>query len=68
MKIPTLLAHLASIRGARTEVSPEAIWGDAGTKFTHPEMLVMSLYSLTLPFLRYISILELIDILPLGFL
>jgi hypothetical protein len=24
-----------------TEVSPEAVWGDAGTKFPHPEMVVM---------------------------
>ena len=31
--------------GARTEVSPKAIWGDAGTKFPHPEMVVMSVYS-----------------------
>ncbi len=33
------------IRGARTEVSLEAIWGDVGTKFLHPKMVVMSVYS-----------------------
>ena len=43
-QIPTLLSLSASIRGARNKVSPEAIWGDAGTKFPHPEISVMSLF------------------------
>ncbi len=35
-QIPTLLALSESTRGVRTEVSPVAVWGDAGTKFPHP--------------------------------
>ena len=30
---------------ARNEVSPEAVWGDVGTKFPHPEMVVISIYT-----------------------
>lgn len=64
-QIPTLLAISASIHGARTKVSPEAVCGDAGTKFSHPEIIVMSFYALTLPSRRSISLLGLIDILLL---
>jgi len=32
--------------GARIEVSPEVVWGDVGTKFPHPKMAMMSVYTL----------------------
>ena len=35
-QIPTLLALSAIANREHTEVSPEAIWGDVGTKFLHP--------------------------------
>ena len=42
---PYTTGPFASSCGARTEVSPEAVWGDAGTKFLHPKMVMMSVYS-----------------------
>ena len=33
---PYTIGPLALARKVRTEVSPEAVWGDAGTKFLHP--------------------------------
>ena len=53
--IPTLLALSASIHGVHTEVSPEAIWGDARTKFPHTYMSVIPFYTLNLPLHRLIS-------------
>ena len=38
---PTPLALSASAYGAWTKVSPETVWGDAGTKFLHPKMVMM---------------------------
>jgi len=35
-KIHTLLVISASAYGVQTKVLPEAVWGDAGTKFPHP--------------------------------
>jgi len=52
---PTLLALSASIHLARIEVSPKAVWGDAGTKFPHLEISVMSFYGLDLSPHRSIS-------------
>ena len=46
----------ASIRGMQSEVSPEAVWGDAGTNFPHPDMSVMLFYTLNLPLHRSISL------------
>jgi len=62
-QIPTLLDLSAPICKAQTEVSPEVVWGDVGTKFLHLEMVVMWFCALTLPSCRLISLLGLIDIL-----
>jgi len=40
------MALLASTHGACTKVSPEVVWGDIGTMFLHPEMVVMSFDSI----------------------
>lgn len=40
--IPTLLATLASARGAQTEVALEAVWGVVEQSFRTLEMVVMS--------------------------
>jgi len=50
------------IRRMRTEVSPEAVWGDVGTKFSHPMMVVMSVIFPNLPSCRLISPLRLIKV------
>jgi len=65
---PYTTSTFASIHGAWTEVSPEAIWGDARTKFPHPEIVMMLFYTLTLPSCRPISPLGIINVLLLlGF-
>ena len=40
-KISVLLAHSATVCGARTEVSPEVVWEGAGTRFPHPRDVLM---------------------------
>ena len=35
-QIPTLLGLSTLARGVQTEVSPEVVWGDVGTKFLQP--------------------------------
>jgi len=39
---PTLLALSATTHVAKAAVSPEAVWGDAETKFPNPEISTMS--------------------------
>jgi len=40
-KIPVLLALLATVYRARTEVSLEVVWEGAGTRFPHPRDVLM---------------------------
>ena len=54
-QIPTLMALSASTSEVRTEVSPEAVWGDAGTNFLHQEVSVMLFNTLNLPLHRSMS-------------
>jgi len=40
-QIPKLLALTATVRGVRTEVSPEVVWEGVGTRFSHPRDVLM---------------------------
>jgi len=40
-QIPVLLALLAIVHRAQTEVSPEVVWEGAGTRFPHPRDVLM---------------------------
>jgi len=53
---PTLLALSATTRVPQATVSLEAIWGDARTKFLHPETSVMSSKALDLPLRKPITL------------